>query len=198
MTLMEIMIVVVILGITMAVALPNMAGVNRKNKLRASAREIVALSKAARAEAVFGERTTELILDLEKHEYWLDLRRPSEEQKTGTRTGGGRGGKSKKPTTSRLEEKRALASKITFLDVLAMDQNILKDKLIAIDFYPDGSASPTLFSLKNDKDQEITIEVLRATGQVEMTPGSVQAKQAAIEEATASVPVPPRGGAGGF
>lgn len=197
MTLIEIMFVVVILGVTMAVALPNMTGVNRKNKLRAAAREIVALSKAARAEAVFGERTTELILDLEKHEFWIDLRRPTDEQKTGSRTGGK--GVNKKPTKSMLEEKRALSRpQVQFADVMALDQNILKDKMVAIDFYPDGSASPTLFSLQNDRGQAITIEVLKATGQVEMTPGSVQEKQAAIEEAAANVPMPPTGGAGAF
>lgn len=198
MTLIEIVIVVVILGVTMAVAIPNMTGVNRKNKLNATARELIALAKAARAEAVFGERTTELILDLEKHEFWLDLRRPDpNEGRTGTITGGGRNSK-KQAARSMLEEKHTMPSGISFGEATALDQNILKGKLIAIDFYPDGTASPTIFSIQNDRKQSITIEILKANGMAEMTPGTVEQKQAAIEEAAMSAPLPPMGGVGGF
>lgn len=197
MTLVEIMIVVVILGVMAAVAVPSMRGMHERNKLRAASREIVALAKTARAEAVFGERTTELILDLDKQTFRLDLRVPDEEESTAKKfTSGGRKS-SRKKTKSRLEELRDLSGGVKFLEVHAYDENIIKDKLVAIDFHPDGSASPTLFSLTNNRGQTLTVEVLKATGQMEITEGTVEQKLASIEEAAATLPPPPSSSASG-
>ncbi len=189
MTMIEIMIVVVILGVMAMVAVPQMSGMNRKNKLRAAARQIVALTKAARAEAVFGERTTELVLDVKKQRYWLDLRKPKEEKKTGTRTSAKKGTRDKN-AKSMLEEVHELKDGITIKEVNAYDENILKDSLIAVDFHPDGTASPTMLSLHNEQGQAITIQILRASGTAEVTPGTMEQKQAAIE-ATAQQAAPP-------
>lgn len=198
MTFIEVMVCVVLMAVLMGVAFPTMSGINRKNKLRAAARELVAISKAARAEAVFGERTTSLVLDVDKHEYFLVLRTPEEELSTAEKFTGG-GGKSRAKTRKdRLEQPRELKSfQVVFDEVSAYDENILDDKKIVIDFHADGSASPTLFSLKNTKDERITIEIMKATGQVEISPGTVEEKQAKIMEAAGNVGAPPPPAAGG-
>lgn len=189
-TLMEIVIATVILGLLMAVAMPAMKGMNEKNKLRSDARELVSLIKLARTEAVFNERTTQIFLDLEKGQFWLDLREPTEK--------GERRGKNDRKI---VEQVRDLEPKIWFEETQVVQQNILKDNVIAIDFYPDGSASPTFITLANtsvrggEGDGEgarMTIEVLKSTGQVELTPGTIAGKQ---EAALNSQPVTP-GGAG--
>ncbi len=186
-TLIEIVIATVILGLLMTVAMPAMRGMNEKNKLRAEAREMVALMKMARTEAVFNERTTQIFLDIEKREFWLDLREPTK-----------KGEKRDKDDRKIVEQKRQLDGKIWFEETLVYEQNILKGKIIAIDFYPDGSASPSLITLANPlanggEGARLTLELLKSTGQIELTPGTIAEKQDAASGTQPMVP----GSAGG-
>ncbi|MGI8906438.1 MAG: pilus assembly FimT family protein [Candidatus Sumerlaeaceae bacterium] len=189
-TLIEIMVVVTILAVMMAVTFPSMRGMNEKNKLRATARQLTALMKYARTEAVFGERTTEVFLNLDKREFWIDLREPEPEKGSGS---------SKKPTERNIEQKRDIDENIWFEETQAYDENIIegKDKVIAVDFYPDGSASPTLITLVNKQGTRMTIEVLRSTGQIEISPGSIEEKKAQAQEQTVTPPPAPMGASRG-
>jgi type II secretion system protein H len=172
-TLIEIVVVMVIIAVMFAVALPSLRGMNEQNQLRSSAREMVSLMKYARSEAVFGERMTEVFLDTTKRQYWLDLRTP--DPKTGEYTPG-------KKTTTHFETKRELGKGLYFDEANTISDNILKNNIIAIDFYPDGSASPAIFTLSNDKNVKTTLEVIKSTGQVEITPGTIDDKKAKEEE----------------
>jgi Tfp pilus assembly protein FimT len=162
------MTVVTILAVMMGLTFPTMKAMNEKNKLRATARELIALIKYARAEAVFGERTTEVFLDLEKRQFWLNLREPD------PKTGEYRPNQKK----TQLEQKRELNQDIWFDEVTTYDTNIIKDKLIAIDFFADGSASPAFVTVANRKGAKLTIEVIKSTGLTEITPGSIEDKKA--------------------
>ncbi|MBX7245887.1 MAG: prepilin-type N-terminal cleavage/methylation domain-containing protein [Candidatus Sumerlaeaceae bacterium] len=174
MTLLEILVVIVILVALLAISFPTLRAANEKNKLRASAREIISLIKYARAEAIFGQRMTEVFLDTDKHEFWLDLRIPDE--KTGVYKPGGK--------RMQLEQKRRLNGGVRFDEVVTNDANVIRDKVIAIDLYPDGTASPTLVTLLNERaDKRMTIEVMKSTAQTEVTPGTVAEKRAAAEAA---------------
>ena len=154
MTLLEIMTVITILAAMMVVVFPRMVNMHNKNKMRAAARELVALMKYARTEAVFGERTTEIFLDTGKNEFWLDLREPETNEK-----GRGRSTKAKK---RQLEQKRQLGDKIFIENVQTVEDNVIKDKIVAIDFFADGSASPTMLTLGYTKnDSKMTIEVIK-------------------------------------
>jgi type II secretion system protein H len=177
-TLMEIIIVVVIMGIMLAVTVPTVVNMSKKNELRAGAREMIALLKYARTEAVFNERTTGVFLDLDKKQYWLDLREP--DKKTGEYKPGG--------PKRQLEQKRVLGKNLWIEEVKTVDNNIIKDKLIAIDFNPDGSASPALFTIVNKSGSKITVEVLKSTGMTEVTPGSIEDKEAAASAAPPPLP----------
>jgi type II secretion system protein H len=171
-TLLELMIVLVILGILMTLTIPTFSGMHKRNQLRSTAREIVALMKYARTEAVFGERMTEVFLDIDKRQYWLDLRTPDE--KTGEYN--------PRAKKSQYEDKRDLHQDIWFSEVTGYDSNIISNKIIAVDFYPDGSASPTLFTLANKTENKMTIEVLKATGMTEISGGTIEEKKAKEEE----------------
>ena len=177
-TFMELMVVVVIIAVMMAVAFPTMRGFNEKNKLRATAREIVALMKYARTEAVIGERRTEVFVDLDKRQYWLDLRTP--DPKTGEYNG-----KAKK---SQLELKRELNKDIWFDEVSAYESSIVKGKLVAVDFFPDGSATPIFLTLTNKRGAKMTIELLKSTGMTEVTGGTIEEKKARNDEERRSNP----------
>lgn len=172
MTLMEILVVITIMVLLMALSFPMLKNFNEKNKLRATARELVALMKYGRTEAVFGERMTEVFLDLEKRQYWLDLREP--DPKTGSYD--------PKRKKRDMEQKRDMPADVWIDEANAYDTNIIKDKLIAIDFFPDGSASPMMFTLRNKKESKLTLEVLKSTGLAEIFPGTIEERKAKIVE----------------
>ncbi len=173
MTLLELLTVITILTVLMGVTFPTLRAFNEKNKLRATVREIVALLKYARAEAVFGQRTTEVFFDLEKRQFWVDLREP--DPKTGELN--------PKRKRRQLEEKRTLHQDLWFDEVTTYDDNIVSDKIVAVDFYPDGSSSPLLLTVANRAGAKLTIEVIKSTGRAEVTPGTIEEKRASNAEA---------------
>lgn len=166
MTLLEIMVVMVVLAVLMAVSYPSLRGFNEHNKLRATTREIVALAKYARNEAVFGERRTQVFLDVAKREFWLDLRTPD------PKTGEYRVGRNK----TDFEQRRVLNRDVWFDEVTTLDKNVIRDKVIALDFFPDGTASPAMITLANRRGQRMTLEILKGTGMAEITPGTIADK----------------------
>ncbi|MEI7634471.1 MAG: GspH/FimT family pseudopilin [bacterium] len=177
MTMLEILTVVTVLAVLMGLSFPLMRSMNESNKLRATAREIIALMKYARAEAVMGQRMTEVFIDLEKRQFWLDLREP--DQKTGIYKSGGK--------KSQMEHKRSLNQDIWFDEANAYESNLIKDKMVAVDFYPDGSASPTMLTLTNNRGSKTTIDVIKSTGLTEVAAGSIADKKAK-QEALATPP----------
>lgn len=189
-TLLEIMVAVTILAIMMAVTFPSMRGMNEKNKLRSAARQMTALMKYARTEAVFGERTTQIFLNTDQRQFWVDLREPEPEKGSS-----GFSSKDKQPKQRNIEQKRDLDDNIWFEETQAYDENIIKgkDQVVAIDFYPDGSASPTYITLANKSGAHLTIEVLKSTGQIEITPGSIEDKKAQSQEQQVTPPPAPMG-----
>lgn len=178
-TLAEIMVVVVIISVITAVSLPSLRGMAKNNRLRTSVRELMSLMKYARSEAVFNGRTTEVFLDTANREFWLDLRTP--DPKTGKYD-------PRAPKAS-MERKRTLENEVFFASVNALNDNIIDGKIIAIDFFPDGTASPVMISLANAQDVSYTIEVLKSTGLVEMNKGDLET--VAEEKGQLSYPLPP-------
>lgn len=179
-TLLELMIVVTIIAVMMGVSFPVLRNMNQKNKLRATTREVIALMKYARTEAVFGERTTEVFIDVPKKEYWLDLREP--DPKTGEYN--------PKRKKKQLEQKRDLAQGIEIAEITTYGSNIIKDQIIAIDFYPDGTATPTLMTFVNTRtDSKLTIELLKSTGLSEVSAGTIEEKKQKEQEEQQTNPV---------
>jgi prepilin-type N-terminal cleavage/methylation domain-containing protein len=118
MTLLELLTVITIMSVLMGVTFPTLRAFNEKNKLRATVREIVALMKYARTEAVFGQRTTEVFFDLDKRQFWVDLREP--DPRTGEYN--------PKHKKRQLEEKRSLNQDLWFDEVTTYDDNIIGDR----------------------------------------------------------------------
>jgi len=168
MTMLEILTVVTVLAVLLGLSFPMMRSMNDSNKLRATAREIIALMKYARAESVMGQRMTEVFVDLEKRQFWLDLREP--DPKTGVYKTGGK--------KSQMEHKRTLNDDIWFDEANANEANLVRDKMVVVDFFPDGTASPTFLTLTNNRGSKTTIEVVKSTGLTEVTAGSIADKRA--------------------
>lgn len=184
-TMVELVVVVIIIAVMFAVSLPTLRGVSKGNRLRSDVRELMNLMKYARTEAVFGARTTQVFLDTKKHQYWLDLRTP--DPKTGRYN--------PRDLKTTMERKRDLESGVWFSAVTADEDNILKDGVIAFDFYPDGTASSGLISISNRKPDnpdaggaEYTLEVFPSTGMVELNDGDVETISA--DSGSKSYPLP--------
>ncbi len=175
----EIIVVVIIVAIMFTVMIPSMRSTAEGNRLRSSVRQVTTLMKYARTEAVFNGRTTQLFLDTKKHQFWMDLRTPDE--KTGRYD-------PKKPKTN-MERKRDLDTRVEFMEVNALEDNILKNGIIAFDFYPDGTASPGFISFTNGTPSVFTLEVLKSTGMVELNKGDLET--VAAERGSVNYPLPP-------
>lgn len=180
---MEIMVAVVIVTIMFAVTMPAMKNMNESNKLRNDVRSIVSVLKFARSEAVFNETITHVFLDTDKREYWLNLGEPKNTGKKSTSSA-----KFNK-AQSMYERKRQLSDGVYFPNVAAVSKDIIGEKIVAIDFFPDGSSSGALFTVANRTEKTQTVEVLKSTGLLEISRGTIEDKEAA--DSAAPKPLPP-------
>lgn len=178
-TMIEIIVVVIIVAIMFAVMLPSMRSTAEGNRLRSSVRQVMTLMKYARTEAVFNARTTQVFLDTQNHQFWLDLRTPDE--KTGRYD--------PKKLKTNMERKRELDTRVRFEAIDADEDNILKGDVVAFDFYPDGTASRGHISFTNGSPTLYTLEVLKSTGMVELKKGDMETVKA--ESGTTAYPLPP-------
>lgn len=163
-TLLEMTIVITILAVFMIMAIPSMRGPHSRNKLRASAREIVALTRHARSAAVLNGANATLELELDTGRYRLDLRKVHRERK-----------KMKRKTNERaVEIWQYLHEDIFFNSVYSWDQPDEKRGIARIVFYPDGSASDSSIVLENNYERQITVVINRATSEAEIFEGSAE------------------------
>lgn len=88
-----------------------------------------------------------------------------------------------------MERKRTLETRVFFKSANVLTQNILDNGVVAIDFFPDGTASPALITLANKGDANYTIEVYKSTGIVELNKGDLEE----VQDAAGSLdyPLPP-------
>lgn len=69
------MVVVIILSVLTAMIVPQFAGTYQAALLRGTARALVSAVRLASSEAVTRNQTVRLVIDAEKHRYWLECRR---------------------------------------------------------------------------------------------------------------------------
>ena len=163
MTLLEITVVLVIVSILMAVVIPNFGPLRLRGQLRTSTRNLAALIRYARGEAIYGHRVVKLRLDVENHRYRLDLMIDSI------------------PANKRDESERYLVEAVRDLPdrvyfdrvVLYRTQNSNRpgDDIVVLDFTHRGSATPASIVLADTKGRHMTIDVFGTTGAVEVYHG---------------------------
>ena len=153
-TLLEILIVVSILLIMLAFSIPSMKGLHQRNQLHTSAREVVALLKYARGEAVLGEKQVEMRFDVPGDRYRLDLREQDKDARRWDR----------EQTRKTVEKTRYLPLKIHFLEITTQAEADEKPGIAGIMFYPNGSATAATIVMQSERGRTMTIEVAGATG----------------------------------
>ncbi|MEQ8820044.1 MAG: type II secretion system protein [Sumerlaeia bacterium] len=162
MTMIEIMLVVVILGILMAVALPKMSGTNERAALNTTARDIAKLAAIARQTAQSTQKQTALILDLEQRQWYLDLDYDPEKRRSYSR--------SRDPIAA--DEEPQDLHQILEMSVLDEDNDPIDEDEIAIVFYPNGTSTGGRIFLKTTRrERKMTVEIEEATGRSEAYEG---------------------------
>jgi len=170
-TLLEILIVMTILLIMLAFSIPSMKGLHQRNQLHTSAREVVALLKYARGEAVLGEKQVEVRFDVPGDRYRLDLREQDESARR----------RDREQTRKTVEKIRYLPLKIHFLEITTQAEADEKSGIAGILFYPNGSATAATIVMQSERGRTMTIEVAGATGLSKAYDGLPEVEESAEE-----------------
>jgi type II secretion system protein H len=153
-TLLEILVVITIFAVLLVISVPSMKGFHQRNQLRTSAREIVALLKYAKGEAVLGEKEVEVRFDVPGDRYRLDLLETEESARW----------RDRKQARKAAERIRYLPFTVHFLEITTQAEADEKAGIARILFYPNGSATAATIILESERRKTMTIEVAGATG----------------------------------
>lgn len=165
-TFIEIMIVIVIFGLLLALAAPSMTTLQNRERLSTSARELVTTFRYARGQAIFSERTIEARLNIADNTYRLNF----EPEIGETRNRYGRSNRKR----SIDEQLRSLAQDVSFDEVFAWSDQVDVDGDIIVEFYPNGTVTPVVVILRDEKDKTKTVELARSSGKARMLDGTIE------------------------
>lgn len=177
-TFLEVMLVVVILGLAMAITLPNMRPASGRATLEQATRRVIGMVRYARATAISTGETIEIFMDFEKNT--IEVRDPLvAEVKERDRRGYRRRGEEEQGRQLMNFEDYvyALPETIKMHQIATYEELMLNGgKQAKILFYPDGRASRCTVTLRAERvrpgaEQEISyryysVEVYHATGAV--------------------------------
>jgi len=170
-TLLEILVVMMILAVMLAFSIPSMKGFHQRNQLHTSAREVVALLKYARGEAVLGEKQVEVRFDVPGDRYRLDLLEQDESARR----------RDREQTLKTVEKIRYLPLRIHFLEITTQAEADEKSGIARMLFYPNGSATAATIVMESERGRTMTIEVAGATGLSKAYDGLPEVEESAGE-----------------
>lgn len=199
MTMLELMVGMVILGVLLAVTVPRMVTGRQLGPLRAAARDITALMRYARSTAVFGEIEVELRFRPETGQYTLDYDPLQlEVERRASRRSQSRSARPSRRFEEMVQRRaqqwlavrtlpqgRGETPLVRFAAVeteLEVESRLeRRDMLPVVVFYPDGTASAGRIILETPAGQRMSINVLTATGMPSLTPGDIREDDAGDE-----------------
>jgi len=140
-SLLELLVVLVIIGLSASLVLPSLTGGLSSLRLKTAAREVSATLRYARSLAVSVGKEQVINMDIEEGKYWLN------EDK---------------------DNNRELPSDIRFLNVTTQGEEITTG-MAGIVFYPMGNSSGSSIFITAGKDRNCHILTQLATGVVEVS-----------------------------
>ncbi|MDX2175795.1 MAG: GspH/FimT family pseudopilin [Candidatus Sumerlaeia bacterium] len=165
-TLLEVMIVIVIFGIVVAVAAPNLRGALEKEGLRSAARQLATGAAVARSEAVARGEPVALRIDPEERRWRIAL--PDAERDARGRR------RSARDAKASIEKPRELGPRIRFDKFSRGGEDYRLERSsdpLEILFYPSGSSSGGVVQIVNNKGRRMSVEVSRAASRVTVWEG---------------------------
>jgi prepilin-type N-terminal cleavage/methylation domain-containing protein len=171
-TFIEIVLVVVILMVLAALAMPQMKGTFASTRLKRTARNIAGLLRFARNTAVLRELPCEIRFDPDNDKYQVVLideegkpmeppsRRRRRRDETDSFTLGGD-----------VVGVRTLPKKVHFAAIYSgapLTEDTNRPRVI---YYADGSATPATIAIQDEKGLAIRVEIFRTTGMARVARG---------------------------
>lgn len=159
-TFLEIMVVVTILAILIAVAVPNMAGPRARAALQSTARQLASAASVARQMAVAEQREAYLRFDYEKRLWRIALAEPDEASVSYAER------RRQSESTYTFEQPQPFLRGIDVVEIKSQGEVLEQRGTIypEIIFYPNGSSSGGSVVLQNARGRKMTVQVLAATG----------------------------------
>lgn len=160
MTLAELAVVVVLIGLALGLVLPRFIGLGEGERLRMAARLLAGQVQEAHNQAATSSRPAFLCLDLTHRRIWLTTLRPT------TLDGKTNIGE---PTA----ESRAayLPNGVTIKDVIHPTLGTTKEGRLAFGYWPQGGSEPGTIHLIGADNKELTIFLRPYLGQTEIKEG---------------------------
>ena len=171
-TFIEITLVITIMAVLAAIALPRMKGTMKQAQLKRTAREVVGMLRYARNVAVLRELPCEVRFDLEGGVYQLvllddDMERVGERARRRNR-------RDERDVFTQGEDVGGLRRlDDVFIPALYSAATLTEDTdNPRVIYYPDGSATPATIVLQDDTNQALHVVIYRTTGMARVQKGS--------------------------
>jgi type II secretion system protein H len=169
-TLMEIMIVVVIIMLLMSIAIPRMGGTFTSSQLKASARDVTGLLRYARDYAVVTGRQCEMRLAPDRDAYQIvaldEKGEPLDPRRDRSRDGKAARMMLGDDASSVINLPRRIHFSIVYSEAPLTDRGLPR-----VVYYPDGSATPAMITIQDEKHHALSVQVFRTTGMARVTTG---------------------------
>ncbi len=154
-TLIEIVVVLTILGITAFLVFPKVEGAFSYVYLRSSARRLVGMIRYAQNQAMTTGREYRVYYDLDREDYWISEEEKGDFRKIETDLGG----------------QRRLLPGVIFEDVVTLGGEKQTAGSAYTEFSPRGGVEKTTLHLRARKGEEISLLLRGLAGKVEISDG---------------------------
>ena len=182
-TLLEILLVVVIIGIAAAVAVPTFARSFRGAKLRAGVRQTLAMHRSAQSKAVLGQRYMAILFDQRKNTLEL-VEQGGATTKQDSFFGDLQGGSAPgwgqvatgddesagAPAEDNTPKSQAVRSLQSGVKIVSFRGGKMIDDLYYVTYFPNGMCDGYTLELGDEENRTTTIRVDGVTGKAKVTP----------------------------